>query len=354
MLRARAVGIFGGVTFFFCSSTCKSLYNDPRATRRPEADSGPVPVAVVTKPATLSGPIVLARATSTARISSPHLISSPEAVPEIPEVASAAGMEPGTEDLLTARRPVWALPLVVVLLGSAAYWTISALRAGDEHPAAATTVAATQPPPATPTAPVVPVAVAPSPPAVVPAPATVAAPPAPVPAAPSVKVAPTAPTKVTATPDSPSQLTPPLKLGLRRFVDAKNDHTDVSLRLLVVDAADDAHGFELERLEVSPEDPAATLPATAIAPHDEFLAPGTRTGRIFDDTLESGDERVEVRVSRSEDAIVAEVKRSPRAQAQAAHSSWRVVLRLPVEASAQVRAAPFARKRYTSAPAPAQ
>ncbi len=334
VLRARAVGIFGGVTFFFCSSACKSRYNDPRATPRPEADSKPI--TLVTKPATLSGPIVIARAISPNPISAPMI------------VAPAEEEEALATDDLVPQRPVWALPLVILLLGSAAYFTISTLRAGDDRPVEATTPAI-----AAQTPPVVPVAV--------PAPVAVAAPaPVAVLAAPAMKAAaPAAPTKVTATPDSPSQLTPPLKLGLRRFVDAKNDHTDVSLRLLVVDAADDAHGFELERLEVSPDDPAASLPGTAITPHDEFVASSTRAGRIFDDTLESADERVEVRVTRSEDAIVAEVKRSPRPMAEGQpkdpiDSSWRVVLRVPVEASAQVRAAPFARKRYISAPAAAQ
>jgi YHS domain-containing protein len=29
-LRARAVGIFGGVTYYFCSAECKSKFKDPR------------------------------------------------------------------------------------------------------------------------------------------------------------------------------------------------------------------------------------------------------------------------------------------------------------------------------------
>jgi YHS domain-containing protein len=37
-LRARAVGIFGGVTHYFCSAECKKRYNDPRqqATAPPD------------------------------------------------------------------------------------------------------------------------------------------------------------------------------------------------------------------------------------------------------------------------------------------------------------------------------
>jgi YHS domain-containing protein len=33
-LRARAVGIFGGVTYYFCSQDCKAKYVDPRKTPR--------------------------------------------------------------------------------------------------------------------------------------------------------------------------------------------------------------------------------------------------------------------------------------------------------------------------------
>jgi YHS domain-containing protein len=37
-LRARAVGIYGGVTHYFCSAECKARFVDPR---RPEPDAGP-------------------------------------------------------------------------------------------------------------------------------------------------------------------------------------------------------------------------------------------------------------------------------------------------------------------------
>jgi|GEM_PF-2643698 len=36
-LRARAVGIFGGVTYYFCSADCKSKFQDPRRAPRPDA-----------------------------------------------------------------------------------------------------------------------------------------------------------------------------------------------------------------------------------------------------------------------------------------------------------------------------
>src|SRR5439155_7947417 len=33
-LRARAVGIFGGVTYYFCSQDCKARFKDPRKVPR--------------------------------------------------------------------------------------------------------------------------------------------------------------------------------------------------------------------------------------------------------------------------------------------------------------------------------
>ena len=41
-LRARAVGIFGGVTYYFCSAACKEQYVDPRKSPR-EASTGAEP-----------------------------------------------------------------------------------------------------------------------------------------------------------------------------------------------------------------------------------------------------------------------------------------------------------------------
>jgi YHS domain-containing protein len=41
-LRARAVGIFGGVTYYFCSADCKSKFNDPRKTPR---EAAPAPAS---------------------------------------------------------------------------------------------------------------------------------------------------------------------------------------------------------------------------------------------------------------------------------------------------------------------
>jgi YHS domain-containing protein len=42
-LRARAVGIYGGVTHYFCSAECKARFVDPR---RADADAAPPPGGV--------------------------------------------------------------------------------------------------------------------------------------------------------------------------------------------------------------------------------------------------------------------------------------------------------------------
>ncbi len=48
-LRARAVGIFGGVTYYFCSADCKARFVDPRATAREPAAAGQPPPAGAAK-----------------------------------------------------------------------------------------------------------------------------------------------------------------------------------------------------------------------------------------------------------------------------------------------------------------
>jgi YHS domain-containing protein len=41
-LRARAVGIFGGVTYYFCSADCKAKFSDPRKSPRPPSGAAPL------------------------------------------------------------------------------------------------------------------------------------------------------------------------------------------------------------------------------------------------------------------------------------------------------------------------
>ncbi|HZS35678.1 MAG TPA: YHS domain-containing protein [Polyangia bacterium] len=49
-LRARAVGIFGGVTYYFCSQDCKARFKDPRKTPREPTRE------ITSKPNTLKAP----------------------------------------------------------------------------------------------------------------------------------------------------------------------------------------------------------------------------------------------------------------------------------------------------------
>lgn len=66
-LRARAVGIFGGATYYFCSPECKAQFQDPRQEERrgserrhpdaapdrvppPAGPVGPAPAALDTEP----------------------------------------------------------------------------------------------------------------------------------------------------------------------------------------------------------------------------------------------------------------------------------------------------------------
>ena len=53
-LRARAVGIFGGVTYYFCSPDCKSKFKDPRQS------GGPAPPMLERRRAEPAAPTVSA------------------------------------------------------------------------------------------------------------------------------------------------------------------------------------------------------------------------------------------------------------------------------------------------------
>lgn len=55
-LRARAVGIFGGVTYYFCSAECKGKFQDPRKTPRAPAPPEPKPAKPGVEPAPKPAP----------------------------------------------------------------------------------------------------------------------------------------------------------------------------------------------------------------------------------------------------------------------------------------------------------
>ena len=125
VLRARAVGIFGGVTYYFCSPECKSRYADPRrAARTVSADEGnrrasPAPAAT---DLALGGEVE-ARTPATAAswsVAKARSVVSPAPPVEVP----SAGVVPTTiqEEILPstqARSPLrWLLiGLAVALVG---------------------------------------------------------------------------------------------------------------------------------------------------------------------------------------------------------------------------------------------
>jgi YHS domain-containing protein len=95
-LRARAVGIYGGVTYYFCSQECKSKYVDPRKTpREPSAKvaaATPVPVKSPTP-----APAKSAEAATEKPLTDPSL--------ELPPMAESASYEDADDEPLPDLTP---------------------------------------------------------------------------------------------------------------------------------------------------------------------------------------------------------------------------------------------------------
>lgn len=282
VLRARAVGIFGGVTYYFCSNDCKALYTDPRSAARATAQS-----AVIAEAAPKSKP-------ATAPALATHIVD---------ETPPSSGPQSGPPQ---PGRPAWAIPLAGGFLAVAAYLVWSAV-----HPAR------------TPVAPTV----------------TAVAPRIAVPVV--VAVTDLAPASHDLGPQQVT-LKAPLKVGLRRFPEYRDGRAVLSVRMLVIDAADDARTFLVAKLEGGPDDSATETPAEAVQPRAEFVASSAADGVLFDDTESLGAEKIAVRVSRSKHAIVADVKK--------ADGEWQRSAAVAIDDGAQVRAAAFARKRYAETP----
>ena len=97
-LRARAVGIYGGVTYYFCSQECKSKYVDPRKTPREPSAKQPTP-----SPAPVRAP---APAPAAAPAEKPRTDPSLE-LPPMEMADSAGGDDEPLPDLTPAKpRPV--------------------------------------------------------------------------------------------------------------------------------------------------------------------------------------------------------------------------------------------------------
>lgn len=262
-LRARAVGIFGGVTYYFCSAACKARFADPRTTA---GDAEPVREPAEGRRAPTHGASVVVATT-------------------------AVDDQPTEREPATKRR--WALPAAA---------------------AAAAVVS------------LVAVAVARNP---VSPPAPVVASPAPRPTPVAALVLPALPAEVPV-PTYPD-LKPPLKLGMRLFVTTA---AVASVQLLVIDAVDHAVVLQVATMD------GADAPDTsnAIAPEAAFASASAATGTVFSTNLVAGVHKLEVRVVREAEALLAETRSSD--------GPWHAVARIPLAADAQVRAAAFAKRRY--------
>jgi YHS domain-containing protein len=118
-LRARAVGIFGGTTYYFCSADCKSRYADPRAPRDPNEPT--------------------------------RVPSKTTAPAQLPAIAAVAARAAAPAELPPARGRASRAPLVIGLLvvaAGAAAWALHARSAVKPTPqAAAVTTTPAQPAP---------------------------------------------------------------------------------------------------------------------------------------------------------------------------------------------------------------
>jgi YHS domain-containing protein len=145
-LRARAVGIFGGVTYYFCSAECKAQYKDPRKeprvavpgpelrppARAPDAKASKAETKPPTAPATQPKP-------AEAKLAPPKLAPPKLARPPTEETPLPPPMPPGEEprarsqpaeelDELPARsRRGWIVTVLVMLIivGGVLFFTLT-------------------------------------------------------------------------------------------------------------------------------------------------------------------------------------------------------------------------------------
>jgi YHS domain-containing protein len=92
-LRARAVGIYGGVTYYFCSKECKEKYVDPRKAPR-EAASTPA----VAKPA--PAPKLVAKAPPARKDPTPAPKKDPTPAPKKDPTPAKKEREDSSLDML--------------------------------------------------------------------------------------------------------------------------------------------------------------------------------------------------------------------------------------------------------------
>lgn len=154
-LRARAVGIFGGVTYYFCSAECKSKFRDPRQSggaappmleRRRSDPSGPMPSAATVAAAAAAadkddvgggGSVRYAHSRIrriTGEVGTPvvQIDLSPNASKRKPAAGDAAAAgDPGAapvEDALeparSSRKWVWVVLVMLIIAGAVVFITL--------------------------------------------------------------------------------------------------------------------------------------------------------------------------------------------------------------------------------------
>jgi YHS domain-containing protein len=127
-LRARAVAIFGGVTYYFCSAECKAKYADPRkpASAAPPRETGerrrvdPPPAAVID-----AEPVRYARSRIrriTGEVSTPvvEIDLSPNKKP-----APASASEEPLEPARSGRGWAWIAILMLIIAGGVIFYTLN-------------------------------------------------------------------------------------------------------------------------------------------------------------------------------------------------------------------------------------
>ncbi|MGZ3407992.1 MAG: YHS domain-containing protein [Polyangia bacterium] len=129
-LRARAVAIYGGVTYYFCSADCKAKYTDPRKTVPATAPRETGERRREPQPSTAADdiePVRYARSRIrriTGEVSSPmvQIDLSPNKKPA-PPPADAAG-DDVLEPARSGRPWVWIAIVMLLIAGGVIYYTL--------------------------------------------------------------------------------------------------------------------------------------------------------------------------------------------------------------------------------------
>jgi YHS domain-containing protein len=110
-LRARAVGIFGGVTYYFCSPECKAQFKDPRTKPRPTTREltpttrEPTPTTREPAPTTREPAPTVREPTPTTRDPAPRATTGEPKIADAPGAVRAAPPAPDAEPARNERTP---------------------------------------------------------------------------------------------------------------------------------------------------------------------------------------------------------------------------------------------------------